>query len=378
MGMQKQVVIWTLILAGLVLFLYLFNGILLPFVLGAALAYALDPLADWLEKLKFSRVWATVTILIFASAGFIVFVAIFVPVLVEQLVGLAERMPSYIKQLEVLAQKILPELSARLGVERTAELQAQISGLLSQSAGLLDDLLRSVLASSLTILNIFSILLITPVVAFYLLLDWDRMIARIDGLLPLAYAATIRQVVADMGIAVGGFVRGQGTVMLILGGFYAIALSLLGLNFGIAIGVTAGLFSFIPYVGVAVGFTLSVGVALVQFWPEWPWVAATAGVFLFGQFVEGNILQPKLVGGSIGVHPVWLMFALFAFGSLFGFVGLLLAVPLAAVIGVLARFSIQKYLESTLYSGTPKPPAKPKRSSAVKPRRKASPAPKKS
>src|SRR3954453_6351609 len=151
--------------------------------------------------------------------------------------------------------------------------------------------------------------------------------------------------------AIAGFIRGQATVCFILGTLYAVGLSMIGLNFGALIGMLAGLLSFIPYVGSLTGLVLSVGVAIVQFWPDWTWIAATLGIFVTGQFVEGNILSPKLVGASVGLHPVWLMFALFAFGALFGFVGLLLAVPLAAVAGVLGRFALKKYLESALYHG---------------------------
>ena len=161
----------------------------------------------------------------------------------------------------------------------------------------------------------------------------------------------VRKIFSDINAATAGFVRGQGTLCLVLGVMYAIGLTLTGLNFGILIGFFAGLISFIPYVGSLVGLVLSVGVAFVQFWPDWTMVAAVAGVFFVGQFIEGNILQPRLVGKSVGLHPVWLMFALFAFGALFGFVGLLIAVPAAAAVAVLVRFAIARYLESPLYKG---------------------------
>lgn len=370
MLMRNQLKVWALIFATLVLFLYVFNGILLPFILGGALAYALDPVADWLEKIGMSRVWATATILLLSVIGFVVFIVLLVPLLIEQVVGLAERLPSYVDRLRELSSKIVPQLTERIGAERTAELQAQFSDLMSKSAGLIDNLARSLLASSLTILNIASLFVVTPVVAFYLLLDWDRMVARIDQLLPLDHADTIREVARDIGIAISGFVRGQGTVILILGVFYATALSLIGLNHGVAIGVMAAILGLVPYVGVTVGFVVALGVAFVQFWPEWGIIVGVGGIFVFGQLVEGNVLQPKLVGGSIGVHPVWLMFSLFAFGSLFGFVGLLLALPLAAVIGVLVKFAVAKYLGSSLYAGAGKPKSKSTGKPKGKPRAK--------
>jgi predicted PurR-regulated permease PerM len=182
-----------------------------------------------------------------------------------------------------------------------------------------------------------------------MLLDWDRMVACIDSWLPRSYLETIRGLAREIDRAIAGFVRGQGTLCLILGIFYALGLSLVGLNYALLIGLGAGLISFVPYVGSTLGLVVAVGVAFFQFWPEWGWILAVLGVFGVGQFIEGNILQPKLVGSSVGLHPVWLMFALFAFGYLFGFVGMLMAVPLAAAIGVLARFALRQYLASPLY-----------------------------
>jgi predicted PurR-regulated permease PerM len=167
----------------------------------------------------------------------------------------------------------------------------------------------------------------------------------------------VREIAREMDESVAGFIRGQGSLCLILGIFYAVGLSVVGLNFGLLIGFIAGMISFVPYIGSLIGLVLSVGVALVQFWPDYPWIMAVAGVFFVGQFIEGNILQPKLVGESVGLHPVWLMFALFAFGALFGFVGLLIAVPAAAAVGVLVRFALSRYLESDLYAGQSKPSA---------------------
>ena len=162
---------------------------------------------------------------------------------------------------------------------------------------------------------------------------------------------TVRQLAREIDAAIAGFVRGQTAVCLILGSFYAVALTLSGLNFGLLIGLISGLITFIPYVGSMTGLILALGVAVAQFWPDYSSILMVLGIFLVGQFLEGNLLAPKLVGESVGLHPVWLIFALLAFGYLFGFVGLLVAVPLAATIGVLARFALQRYLESSLYTG---------------------------
>jgi predicted PurR-regulated permease PerM len=221
--------------------------------------------------------------------------------------------------------------------------------MVSQGASWITTVVASIWAGGQAVIGVVSLIVVTPVVAFYLLFDWDRMLARIDNLLPREHAETIRALGRDINLAIAGFIRGQGALCAILGLYYAISLSIIGLNFGFLIGSVAGLISFIPYVGSIVGFFVAVGVAVVQFWPDWIWVVVVVGVFVVGQFIEGNILQPRLVGSSIGVHPVWLMFALFAFGSLFGFVGVLLAVPVTAALGVLVRFAIERYRLSGLY-----------------------------
>jgi predicted PurR-regulated permease PerM len=182
-------------------------------------------------------------------------------------------------------------------------------------------------------------------------MDWDRMVAQVDSWLPRDHADTIRQLATDIDKVLAGFVRGQVSVCLILGTFYSVALMAAGLQFGLAVGAIAGAITFIPYVGSLVGGALAIGLALFQFWGDWWSIGLIAAIFAIGQFIEGNILTPKLVGGSVGLHPVWLLFALSAFGSVFGFVGMLVAVPVAASIGVLARFGVEQYRESLLYRG---------------------------
>jgi predicted PurR-regulated permease PerM len=197
-----------------------------------------------------------------------------------------------------------------------------------------------------------SLVVVTPIVAFYLLEDWDHIIAKIDSWVPRDHVETVRSLGRDINTAMAGFIRGQGTVCLVLGTFYAVLLSFSGLKFGLAIGAIAGALTFIPYAGALIGGVLAIGVALVQFWPDFWSIGIVVGIFALGQFLEGNFLSPKLVGKSVGLHPVWLMFALFAFGYAFGFVGLLLAVPMAAAAGVLMRFALRQYLGSALYLGT--------------------------
>jgi predicted PurR-regulated permease PerM len=213
------------------------------------------------------------------------------------------------------------------------------------------ELVNGVLYSALGLINVIVLLFVVPVVAFYLLLDWDNMTAKINEMLPRDHAPVVRRLASQIDNTLASFIRGQGTVCLILGTYYAIALMVAGLNFGLVVGFVAGLISFIPYIGALIGGALAIGLALFQFWGDWVSIGIVGGIFMVGQFLEGNILTPKLVGNSIGLHPVWLLFALSVFGSLFGFVGMLVAVPVAAMIGVLARYGIEQYMNSPLYRG---------------------------
>jgi predicted PurR-regulated permease PerM len=347
--LRLQVAFWIGFLIFFLLFVWLFSGILLPFILGTLLAYLLDPLADRLEQGGMNRAWATITIVLMSVLVFAMIALIIVPILVSQLSGFLERLPDYVAELEQARNWFLQtELGQRLGARQVS---SGVDQVVAQGATWLASVAASVWAGGQALIGIISLVVVTPVVAFYLLYDWDRMLSRLDALIPRENLRTVRRLAREIDAAMAGFVRGQVSVCIVLGLFYAVALSIVGLNFGFLIGSVAGLISFIPYVGSIVGFVLSVGVAFVQFWPDWVWVAAVVGIFAVGQFLEGNILQPRLVGSSVGVHPVWLIFALFAFGSLFGFVGLLLAVPISAALNVLVRFGVERYRLSRMYWG---------------------------
>lgn len=350
-SLTRQLLFWLGTFVAVVVFLLVFSSILLPFVAGMVLAYFLDPVADWLERHGLSRLAATIVILFAFVVSFVLALMVIVPILATQFAGFAANLPAYLATLQALITEFDPGwLERTIGVNAQS-LREALSGLISQGAGFLTGLFQSLWTSGLAIINIGGLLVVTPVVAFYMLLDWDRMIAKVDSWVPRDHVGTVRRLARDINTATAGFLRGQGTLCIILGVLYAVGLTIVGLNFGLLIGLFAGLISFIPYIGSLVGLVLSVGVAFVQFWPDWTMVAAVAAIFFAGQFVEGNILQPKLVGKSVGLHPVWLMFALFAFGSLFGFVGLLLAVPASAAVAVLVRFALSRYLESPLYRG---------------------------
>ena len=356
MSVGRQLSFWLAALLAMAVALFLLRDILLPFVAGLALAYLLDPVADRFERLGLGRLGATLLILGLLVLAFALALVLAVPFVANKLTAFIARLPGYVLRLQQLAaEQGAPFIERIGGAEVLADMQRSIGEIVEGAGQAALVFLRSLWSGGQAVLSVFSLLVITPVVAFYLLIDWDRMVAAVDAWVPVRFRPTVRRLAGEINHSIAGFIRGQTAVCLILGTFYAVGLTALGLNFGALIGLTAGLLSFIPYIGSLTGLILSVGVALVQFWPDWTWIVATFAVFAVGQFVEGNILSPKLVGASVGLHPVWLMFALLAFGSLFGFVGLLLAVPLAAAVGVLVRFTLERYLASTLYHGGERP-----------------------
>ena len=352
MNLRNQVLIWIGFFVFLILALWIFRGILLPFVVGAALAYLLNPLVTQLQRWRFSRGWATAVVLLSVCTIIVGGFVMLLPMVIQQVLGLVQRLPGYTADLEALVRRWAPELNQWLGPERAAQVERSVSDLLGQMVGLVGIVTSEIVSSGMTLISLIGFAVFTPVVAFYLLLDWQSMVRGLKDLLPRRHRSEILGILRDIDSSMAGVIRGQGGVLLIDAAFYAIALSAIGLNFGLAVGLIAGFLSFIPYVGFGVGLVLSVGIAIVQFWPNWWMVAAVFGIFMGWQFIEGNVLYPKLVGGSININPVWLMFALLAFGALFGFLGLLLAVPLAAIGGVLVRYGVRKYKASTLYLGS--------------------------
>ena len=346
-SVKEQLRWWGIGFLILTLVLWQLGNVMLPYITGAAIAYFLDPLADRLERMGCSRVVATLLITLVALIGFVVIVLVLVPTFFHQLTGLVAEAPTYAKQLQAIVQERFPTLMEPDSILRQT-LDSIVQTMRARSA----DLANTVITSAFSVIDMLIFLVVVPVVAFYLLLDWDRMVAVVDGWLPRDHADTIRMLGHEVNRTLAGFVHGQLSVSGILGAYYAIALMLVGLKFGLVVGIIAGLISFIPYVGAIVGGVLAIGLALFQFWGTPLWIGAVVAIFLVGQFVEGNILSPNLVGRSVGLHPVWLMFSLSVFGSLFGFAGLLTAVPLAATIGVFARFAVRQYLSGRLYLGS--------------------------
>jgi len=351
MTLQRQMIFWLGALLVLVLLLWLLSSVMLPFVTGLVVAYFLDPVADRLERLGLPRWGATSLIMLAFILSIVLALLLILPILTSQLAGLRDSLPAYAAGLQRILAGLNDTMLGALIGEHLPEIQKGLTDSIGQGASLVANVVASLWSGSKALLSLMSVIVITPVVAFYLLLDWDLMIARVDSWLPRDHAAAIRGIAVEINTAIAGFVRGQATVCLLLAVYYGLGLTASGLSYGLLIGLCTGLAAFIPYVGAILGFVLAITVALVQAWPGWQVPVAVTTVFAIGQFLEGNILSPRLVGGSVGLHPVWLIFALLSAGALFGFVGLLVAVPVAAAIGVLVRFALSQYLASPLYTG---------------------------
>lgn len=341
---------WLIGLAVLLVAVYLLRTVLLPFVAGMAVAYLLDPVCDRLERWGLSRTWATALVTALFIVLAVAAVLLLVPLLAGQITRLAERLPDYVDVLRGNVGHLLDTLKAHLDPAMLDRVREAVQGSAGRIVGWATDAVGRLVSGGVALVNVLSLVVITPVVAFYLLRDWDRLIAKVDSWLPRDHADTIRDLAREVDTTLAGFLRGQGTVCLVLGLFYAIGLSIVGLDFGLVVGLMAGFLSFIPMVGSTLGLIASVGLAAVQF-GDWIMVAVVAAIFLVGQAIEGNVLTPKLVGERVRLHPVWVIFGLLAGGALFGFVGVLLAVPVAAVIGVGARFALSRYMTSPYYRG---------------------------
>ncbi len=358
-----HIVFWLCAAILLFTLMWLCWAILPPFIVAIAIGYLLDPVATRLQSLGLSRLMATLLILV----GFAVIVALIgvlvIPVLAHQLVSFISQLPDLLNKLASLLQSMIDWVgNGYLApvLERFGLNPAKAAGAIGNPGALVGDaartagsFLNSLLSRGMAVVSLFSLLVVLPVVAFYMLLDWNKMVTTIDSLIPLRHRETAHQLGREIDHAIAGFLRGQSLVCLFLGTWYGLGLSLIGLNYGLLIGITGGFLSFIPYAGSLTVLIVSAIVALVQDWPHWHLFVLAMIVVLVGQFLEANILSPKLVGDKVGVHPVWLIFALLAFGELMGFIGLLIAVPLAAATAVILRFAIRRYRASEFYLGMP-------------------------
>ena len=353
MSLTRPIVFWIAMLAALIAAVVLLREVLLPFVAGMVLAYLLDPLATRLERLGMNRLIATLTIVGLFIVGVVALFVLTAPIIVRELAYFIDNFPLYVRQLHGLAtDPNRPWLRKIIG-EGLGHAEQSIGELTTLATDWFGAFLRDMWSGGRALISVFSLLIVTPVVACYLIYQWKRMVAVIDNWVPPVQRDTVRTLAREIDDTIGGFVIGQGALCLILALFYAVALSLIGLKHGLLIGLAAGLISFVPYLGSLTGLVVSTCVAVAQFWPNWTVILIVPAIFFVGQSLADYVLSPYFVGRRVNLNPVWVMFALFAFGYLFGFVGLLIAVPLAAAIGVLVRFALRQYYASPLYAGSP-------------------------
>ncbi len=333
--------------------LQLFASILLPFVVAAGIAYFLDPVATRMVRMGMGRGMAAMLLVVGLVTAGLLFALLLYPLILSQLGILISRVPAYATDLRDWAGTVIIGLQERLGSDYVDEkLRDLVSGQAGAMLSFLAGALSRIVGGGFALFNVLSLMIVTPVVAFYLLRDWPSVIERVDGWLPRRYAGVLRAQAVEMDRILSAWLRGQALCCLLLALFYAGALQMVGLDLGLIVGITAGVLSFIPYVGTITGGVTSIGLAFAQF-PTWTGVAEVAAVFIVGQLLEGYVIYPRFLGDRVELHAVWVIFALFAGGAAFGFLGVLLAVPVAAVIGVLARFWLRRYLASPLYSDPP-------------------------
>jgi predicted PurR-regulated permease PerM len=346
----RNVVFWLGLLAGFVAVWVLLNPILPPFIAGLAIAYLLDPLVGRVQRLGAGRVQATALVAALFFVVAVVLIIVLVPVLQTQLAGLADRLVRASMELYDRSRPWLDGIVARFGAGGLANPGAGAGDLPARAVQWVLGVATQVLGGGLALFNVVSLIFITPVVAFYLMRDWPRIVTTVDAWLPRHHTAEIRALASRIDERLAGFVRGQAMVCLFLGIFYAVGLTLVGLDNGLLVGLLSGVLTFIPYVGVFVGTAAGLLIATFQY-NDWLMVAVVFGVFMVGQFLESSFVTPKLVGERVGLHPVWMIFAVMAGGLLGGFSGVLLAVPIAAAIGELLRFALDKYKGSQIYAG---------------------------
>lgn len=351
MRIGRQLAFWLSAAVLFVLVIGLLRPILLPFVAGIVIAYFWNPAADRLTNWGLPR-WLAAVLIVAAFVCVIIIALVFlVPLLLSQAQQLAIALPEELARLRGLVEAWA---RVRLGShypEFQAGLDRASQALADNWASLAGALASSLWSQGLALFNFLSLILVTPLVVFYMMIDWYPMLAKIDSWLPRDHAATIRRLASDINDAVSAFIRGQGTVCLVLAVYYAVCLTAAGLKYGLLVGLGTGLLSFVPFVGWALGFITASIIAVVQFWPEYLPILIVVGIFIGAQVLDAGFLSPNIVGSKIGLHPVWLIFSLFVFSYLFGFVGVLVAVPIAAAVGVLVRFALKVYLGSGVYQG---------------------------
>jgi predicted PurR-regulated permease PerM len=350
MNPARPLIFWIAAIAAVAATVVLLHEILLPFVAGLTLAYLLDPIVDRLERIGLNRAAATLALIAFFIVAIVLLMVLAVPVIGAEIATLFESVPVYVRRLQAFATDPSHPWVQQIVSRGLSEAEQSSRELASMGTAWITGFLLSLWSGGRALISLFSLLVVTPIVTFYLIRDWKRIIATLDDWTPAAQRNEVRALAREIDDTISGFLRGQGTICLILAILYAVALKFIGLNHALLIGVASGVISFIPYLGSLTGLVISLCVAILQFWPNWTLIPVVLGIFLVGQSIADYVLAPYLVGSRVHLNPVWVMFAVFACGYLFGFIGLLVAVPLAAAIGVLVRFGMRQYRAAALSS----------------------------
>lgn len=346
--MNKFFIFWLSAFVILIGLIVLFKAILTPFIAGFILAYLCNPIANKLEKFGMSRNGATITILLCVITLIVLAIVLIAPLIYKQVSEFVIKFPTYMHYFNEQLVPIIVSKMSELSLAENESLKLGIQEHIADFINWTGKFITGLVSGGFAIYDIISIIIITPVVTYYLVRDWTHLFRKIKNALPLKHKNTIDQQINKINVTLAGFFRGQGMVCLILGCYYAIGLSLLGLNFGLFVGFVTGVLTFIPYVGAMIGLIFSLLIAIFQF-GFWQMPLIVISLFVVGQTAESYFLTPKLVGNKVGLHPVWIIFSLLAGANLFGFVGILLAVPIAALIGVFCRFLFEQYIKSSYY-----------------------------
>jgi predicted PurR-regulated permease PerM len=347
---QPHTFVWFMLLGltALVGGLYSLGSILMPFLAGFIGAYTLNAPVTWLSKQYLSRGLASAFLVLSLIIILITLMFVALPYLQQQLFLLASTIPRLI---ETLFQSIAPTLeriSQDYGTPSADELKTQVISHLGDILTWSVRVLTNLLSNGMALANLLSLVILTPVITFYLLKDWPRMISRIDGLLPAKWASQIRNHIATVHYTLSSYAKGQAIICLILMILYSTSLGIIGLKQGVIVGILTGFMSFIPYIGMLIGYMTSLGISFADF-TNWSSIGFVTLIFISISLIEGNVLIPRFIGQKIGLHPVWIIFALLAAGTWFGFMGILLALPITATLGVIARIILNWYVETPFY-----------------------------
>jgi predicted PurR-regulated permease PerM len=348
-----RVLLWCGAVALLAITFWVIGPITTPFIVGAGIAYFLDPLVSRLERRGLRRSIASAVLVLLMMALILAAMIVLLPILVVEVSGLVRSLPEYYAALQTALAQPFPALSRGEAGNVLEDLLGRIGETVAESEVAVFD---GVVSSFGSLMQAIVFWMVMPVVAFYLLLDWQRLLAAVERVIPRANLATTRRLMREIDLVLSGYVRGTTTVCVILAAYYAASLGVTGLSYGFLIGIIAGMVSFIPYVGAFIGGALAIGVGLGQFWGDPILIALVVAVFFVGQVLESQILVPRLVGASVNLHPVWLIFAMIALSYLFGVPGAIAAVPLAGCLGVLVREAFAVYTRSDVYTALAEAP----------------------